>query len=261
MPIEPSPPRLGAAYASQRTSPGIRVFGVVSTDGTAAGLVPLITSVGSWTSEPYGCEHLWMVGSTVHEQLTWAPVPTGPSGTTGLDPARRSVMRLRITARGGAGINVYEVDLGQSLELYAAGLQAELRAPAGSVELTGDDVEPRQGLLFESQCLLKTLRLEVSRGARSALLTETVHLPGGQAHVRRVPGGARRLTAYASPQVLPPVWQWHRGDPSVTAVPLGTIAWSLDCPRMEVDVPSATHLRIVPDPADRVFTLVWTIRP
>ena len=95
----------------------------------------------------------------------------------------------------------------------------------------------------------------------SALLTETVAIPGGQAHAQRVPAGAQRLTAYASPLATVPAWQWLRGDPAAPAVPLGTVAWSLDRPRTEVDVPSATHLRIDPDPADRVFTLVWTIHP
>lgn len=252
-------PRLGAAVTSQRTSPGVRVFGVVSTDGTAAGLLPLITTVGSWNAGPCSSEHLWMVGSTVRERHAWAPAPVGPSGLTGAELAWRSVMRLRVTTTDVAGGTVYELDLGQSLELYAESVHAQLLAPAGSVELTGADVAPRQGLVFESQCLVRLLRLEVSRGVSSARQTETLHVPGDQARVLRVPSGARLLTAYASPLAAAPVWRWLRGDPTTMAVPLGTVAWSLDHPRHEIAVPSATHLRIEPDPADRVFTLVWTL--
>ncbi|MCA9707605.1 MAG: hypothetical protein KDK70_17265 [Myxococcales bacterium] len=263
MDFEQAEPRLGAAFASRCTEPGVRVFGVVSTDGTAAGLLPLVARVGAWSSMGGQGEHLWMVGSTVQERLAWAPVPVGPSSLVGREAVGRSVMRLRIVTSDSAGGAVYTVDLGQSLEVVAASMQVELWAPQGSVVLTGDDAQvvPQQGLLFESQCLVRLLRLEASRGACSALLTETMAIPGGQAHAQRVPAGARRLTAYASPLATVPAWQWLRGDPAAPAVPLGTVAWSLDRPRTEVDVPSATHLRIDPDPADRVFTLVWTIHP
>lgn len=254
-------PRLGAAFVSRRTAPGVHVFGVISSDGTAAGLRPTVTRVATWTTECGRPEHLWMVGSTVQEALRWAAVPVGPLGVAGLDLARRSVMRLRIVTTDSARGTIYELDLGQSLELYAEALQVELWAPEGAVALRDDAPVPQQGLLFESQVLVRMLRLEASRGAVSALLTETIYIPGGRAHVQRVPSGARRLTAYASPLGVAPLWRWLRGDPAVMAVPLGTIAWSDDRPRMEIDVPSATHLRIEPDPAVRVFTLVWTISP
>lgn len=254
-------PRLGAAFVSHRTAPGVHVFGVVSSDGTAAGLRLPITRVASWTTECGRPEHLWLVGSTVQEALRWAGVPMAPLGVGGLDLARRSVMRLRVITTDSARGTIYELDLGQSLELYAEALQLELWAPEGAVALRDDAPTPQQGLLFESQVLVRMLRLEASRGVSSALLTETIYVRGGQAHVQRVPSGARRLTAYASPLGIAPLWRWLRGDPAVMAVPLGTIAWSDDRPRMEIDVPSASHLRIEPDPATRVFTLVWTISP
>jgi len=257
----PLDPRLGAAFVSHRTPPGVHVFGVVSSDGTAAGLRPTATRVASWTTEHGRPEHLWMVGSTVQEALRWAVAPIGPLGVGGLELARRSVMRLRIITTDSARGTTYELDLGQSLELYAEALQVELWAPEGAVVVRDDVAMPQQGLLFESQVLVRMLRLEASRGIASALLTETIYVGGGQAHVQRVPSGARRLTAYASPLGIAPLWQWLRGDPAVMAVPLGTIAWSDDRPRMEIAVPSATHLRIEPDPATRVFTLVWTISP
>ncbi|MCX4244212.1 hypothetical protein [Paraliomyxa miuraensis] len=253
-------PRLGAAYVSRRTAPGAAVFGVVSDDGTAAGLRPITETVSTWTTECRGGEHLWMVGSTVQEALRWAAVPIGPPGVGGLSLARRSVMRLRITTTDSARGTAYELDLGQSLELYTEALHVALLAPEGSVLLdTGRPVAPQQGLLFQSQVLVRMMRLEASRGVASVLLTESFHVPAGRAHVQRVPAGARRLTAYASPLVAAPVFRWLRGDPPVMAVPLGLVAWSPDRPRMEIDVPSATHLRIEPDAAARLFTLVWTI--
>ena len=47
---DPEHPRLGAAFVSRRTAPGVHVFGVVSSDGTAAGLRPSATRVASTTS-------------------------------------------------------------------------------------------------------------------------------------------------------------------------------------------------------------------
>jgi hypothetical protein len=170
-------------------------------------------------------------------------------------------MRLRITTTDSTRGTAYEIDLGQSLELYAEALQVELLAPDGAVALTDHGTAPQQGLLFESHVLVRMLRLEASRGVSSALLTESFHVRGGEPHVQRVPAGARRLTAYASSLGLAPVWQWLRGDPATMAVPLGLVAWSSDRPRMEIDVPSATHLRIEPDAAARLYTLVWTITP
>ncbi|MCX4240200.1 cupin domain-containing protein [Paraliomyxa miuraensis] len=255
-------PRLGTAYVSRRTAPGAEVFGVVSDDGTAAGLRPITTRVGSWSSECPTGEHLWMVGSTVQEALRWSPAPAGPAGVSGLDPSRRSVMRLRITTTDSARGTTYEIDLGQSLELYAEALQVELWAPQGAVLLgTQQPVAPQQGLLFESQALVRMMRLEVSRGACCALLTDSFYIPAGQPHVQRVPAGARRLTAYPSALGLGSMWWWLRGDPATVAVPLGLVAWSSDRPRMEIDVPSAAHLRIDPAAVARLFTIVWTITP
>ncbi|MEX1365183.1 MAG: hypothetical protein AB1Z98_18795 [Nannocystaceae bacterium] len=252
-------PRLGAAFASTRASAGVRAFGVVSSDGTAAGLLPLTARVGSWSTGCSRGEHLWMVGSTVLEQMWQAAAPEGPRGVSGLDVGRRSVMRLRVSTTDSAGGTQLELDVGQSLELYAEALQVDLLAPEGSVAVSDAPVPPQQGLLFESRCMVRLLRLEASRGVASALLTETFYVFPGQSHVQRVTAAARRLTAYAEPLAAVPMWRWLRGDPATVAVPLGTVAWSTDRPRAEVDVPSASHLRLEPDPAARVFTLVWTL--
>ena len=49
--------------------------------------------------------------------------------------------------------------------------------------------------------------------------------------------------------------------PSTMAIPIGVVASDGDQPRNEIDVPSASHLRIEAHPQPRVFTLVWTITP
>ncbi|MCH9681295.1 MAG: hypothetical protein K0V04_07675 [Deltaproteobacteria bacterium] len=255
-------PRLGCAVASRRTPPGVRVFGVVSTDGTAGGLFPLSQRVFSWTTENHPSEHLWMVGSAVEERLQFSAVPVGPPELSEPNVLRRSVMRLRIRTTDTAGGSVYEVDLGQSLEVYAQALQVDLLAPRDSVTVVGGPVAPQAGLVFASRCSLRMLALDVTRGARSALLTQTVFVPAGQPTVLEVPTAAARLTAYAETLAAPPVWRWLRGEPAPgTAVPLGQVAWTIDAPRLEVDVPSATHLRIEPAAGARTFTLVWTIAP
>ncbi len=254
-------PRLGSAVASGRTPSGVRVFGVVSADGTATSLFPLTEHVFGWTSECAATERLWMVGSAVSERSVFSAALVGPPSLTGSQVSRRSVMRLRITTSDRAGGSVYEVDLGQSLELYAQSLQVELLAPDSTVVLGDGAPSPRTGLVFASRCRLRMLQLDVSRGARSALLTETVFVPAEQAVVVPVPAAAARLTAYAETLAAPPVWRWLRGEASGPAVPLGRVGWDIDAPRLEVDVPSAAHLRIEPDAAVRTFTLVWTISP
>ena len=47
----------------------------------------------------------------------------------------------------------------------------------------------------------------------------------------------------------------------IGSIPIGVVAWDDDQPRNEIDVPSASHLRIEAHPQPRVFTLVWTITP
>ncbi len=238
------------------------MFGVVSTDGTAGGLLPVTEEVSSWSTECGDADRLWMVGSTVEEQLLFSAVPVGPPPLRVPRASRRSLMRLRITASDSAGKAVYEVDLGQSLELYARSLNIDLLAPLGTVTVSDEPVVPLEGLVFHAQVGVRMLELDVSRGARQALRTETVFVPAGQPAVQRVPGGAVRLSAFAEPLAAAPVWRWLRAEPPPgVAVPLGQVAWDADAPRFEAAVPSATHLRIEPAADDRTFTLVWTIAP
>ena len=254
-------PKAGAAWPTCQTHAGVRVFGVASSDGTAAGLVPLTGRVQTWSSGPVGQEHLWLVGSTVRERLRWAAAPEGPR-TVGDDAPTRSVMRLRIQTSDTAKGHELLLDLGQSVELFAEAVHVELLAPAGSVALSNEAVAPRQGLLLDAMCMVRMLRLEGSRGATSALLTQTEAVPAGQGRTLEVPPGARRLTLYAElPAPTPQTLRWLRGDPATMAIPIGVVAWDGGQPRNESDVPSASHLRIEAHPQPRVFTLVWTITP
>ena len=174
----------------------------------------------------------------------------------------RSVMRLRILTTDTAKGSELLVDLGQSLELYAEAIRVELLAPTGSVALTDAAVAPREGLVFDAMCMVRLLRLEASRGARSALLTQTEAIPANEGRTIEVPPAARRLTIYAElPAPAPQTMRWLRGDPSTMSIGLGVVAWDGHRPRTEVDVPSASHLRIDARPQPRVFTLVWTINP
>ncbi|MCA9654691.1 MAG: hypothetical protein KC501_32550 [Myxococcales bacterium] len=239
----------------------MRVFGVASSDGTAAGLLPLTQRVHTWSSGHVGQEHLWLVGSTVRERQRWAAAPQGPQ-SVGDGLPTRSGMRLRILTTDTAKGSELLVDLGQSVELYAEAIRVELLAPAGSVALTDTAVALREGLVFDAQCMVRMLRLEASRGARSALLTQTEAIPANEDRTLEVPPAARRLTIYTElPAPAPQTTRWLRGDPSTMAIGLGVIAWDGDRPRTEIDVPSASHLRIDAHPEPRVFTLVWTIHP
>ncbi|MCH9686023.1 MAG: hypothetical protein K0V04_31600 [Deltaproteobacteria bacterium] len=234
----------------------------MSTDGTAGGLLPVDEEVSSWTTASGGVDRLWMVSSTVQEQLLFSAVPVDPPPLRVPGASRRSAMRLRICASDSAGKSVYEIDLGQSLELYTRSLNIDLLAPPGTVTVSDGPVVPQQGLVFHAQVGLRMLELEVSRGAREAFRTETVFIAAGQPAVQLVPAGAVRLLAFAEPLAATPVWRWLRAEPSPgTAIPIGQVTWDADAPRFETAVPSATHLRIEPAATDRTFTLVWTIAP
>lgn len=239
----------------------MRVFGVVSDDGTAAGLRPLTERVRTFQSGCHGHEHLWMVGSTAREVLRWEDAPTGPRALTEIDVGRRSALRLRIVTSGSALGSTYEIDLGQSLELVAESLYVELLAPEGAMEVVNGSEGQEQGLLFDTLCLVRLLRLEVSRGRDTALLTQSVFVPANQAHVQRVPCGAQRMSVYGEPSFGFPQLRWLRGDPAFAAVELGSIQTLFGLPRWDIDVPSASHLTIEPFGAARTFTFVWTIAP
>ncbi len=245
-----------------RTAPSVRVFGVVSDDGTAAGLRPIDTRVTSFSGGCPGREHLWMVDGMARERLHWAALPEGPQAITTLGVARQSVLRLRVIAVGSALGATFELDLGQSVELVAETLHVDLLGPTGSLDLTEQTTPPPQtGLLFDSLCFVRLLRLEVSRGQSSARLTETFTVLGGQAHAQPIPTAARRLTIYLDPPAALATMQWRRGESAPdgsTAAVLGVMS---GVPSGEVEVPAATHLLVQPGGADRTFTFVWTITP
>lgn len=259
-------PRSGAAYP-EGTSPAILVAGRVSTDGLASGLLPLTNVVRTWQDRSCSaCEHLWLVSSLVRETYathTVAPGPYPNLDSNGAVISNRSAMRLRVMAGTSAGGDPeYEIDLGQAFEFYAERVTVGLLASQGTQEvITGTSRDPAFGLLFQSQVAVRLLRLEEHSSATEALLTETVYVARAEIATVRVPFGARRLTLYGE-QAIFPVMRWIRNSSAAAPLLLGIVDWDPLRPRQEIDVPSASHLRINADlDTDRTFTLVWEISP
>ena len=271
-------PRCAIGYP-QCQAPGTVIVGRVSTDGAdpRAGLLPITAVPATWgqDSRPRALdairdctdreEYLWLLSSQVSESYSAgeAPVPYPPVPSANDETVSgRSVMHLRVKASTAAGARPFLVDLGQSIEFYAQGLNVELVAPLGSVSFTPSLGQaaalpaPAIGVLFTSFVGVRIEKIEASRSVASALFTQTVYVPAEQTTNLQIPTAAQRLTAYAETATTP-VMRWVRGG----VIDLGRVDWDPLRPRLEIDVPSANTLRIVSAAAARLFTLVWTIAP
>lgn len=205
-----------------------------------------------------------MVGSQVAESYASGVAPTAFPPIPGQnDPATsgRSVMHLRIKASTVAGGRPFSIDIGQTIEFYAEGLTVELVAPQGTVVVNSQLGQPSAlpppaiGLLFTSYIGLRLEKIETSRALPRALFTQTRYIAANETADLQVPTAAQRLTLYSESSVSP-VMRWRRD-----ILDLGVVDWDPLRPRLEVDVPSATTLRILAVPSTRLFTLVWTIVP
>lgn len=170
-------------------------------------------------------------------------------------------MRLRIAAASSAGGDPpYIIDLGQAFEFYAESVEVELLAPQGSQAIGQGTVLPSAvGLLFQAEVGVRLLRLEEHSSAAAALLTDTIFVAQREEVDVPIPCGARRLTIYGE-TAISPVMRWIRN--AAAALAMGVVDWDPVRPRHEIDVPSASDLRIsADDDTDRTFTFVWTISP
>ncbi|MCH9682962.1 MAG: hypothetical protein K0V04_16115 [Deltaproteobacteria bacterium] len=252
---------LGRSCAPRRF-PGVRVFSVLSPDGTVADLQQPTRIVNSWTDDCGRGERLWLVASSVREVIRTSIVPVPPLTGNEMEDAPavgRSALRLRIIAGQRGGSSTYLVDLGQSLELYAESLQVELLAPTDAQ--LSSDAENRRGLLADTQAVARLLQIEQSRGARTALLSQTFFIRETSGLVVEIPPAARALTLYPSNPAVALPGSWTRGDPASGGVALGDVFVPANGRRYASVAPSATHLSLDAVAEDRVVTFVWEIAP
>lgn len=200
-----------------------------------------------------------MVGSQVYEAYVADENPVAfPQvfGDGSPEPSQTSsVMHLVIIAGTTAGGRPIFIDLGQSLEVYAKQITMRLVAPRGSVAWVDTLPAAAAGLLFTSKVGVRALQIEESRSACTAIFTETRYIEPTVPLDVPVPPAARRLTIYPE-NATSPVMHWLRGN-----LLLGIVDWDPLRPRQEIDVPSASLLRIGAAVNARTFTLAWTIAP
>ena len=268
------------------TRAGVHLFGALSSDGTAANLVPSSLAPKRWQSRgrdfDRSCEgeveRLYLINTSVLEVLREEIAgPVGPLSIEAMRAAttrsRRSLHRLRVLANGADESDIFEIDLGQPLEFYAHSFDLELLSPAGVVAVpdnAAQSADTAQGTVYDSLIFAKGLAIEHTQGATEATLTDVVTVAAGVAATVPVPSRARSLEATMTDTgAYPPDMFWVRGDPAIGvpgAITIGRVPWQTSG-RRELDelvVPNASHLQIDADLAsgqDRVFTFTWRIRP
>ena len=254
----------------------VQLFGTVAEwSADPMTLLPATRQWAPWIGPCDGdAEGLYLVSSTASEIVRGAdreievlnPVPrrdlelgvAPPGGTF----ARRSHMKLRVQITREDGQRFIDIDAGESLEFYAQQISVHRLTPAGWVEVapSGSTAEAT-GLVADVLVGVRILRVESTVGYRDATLTEHLPVLADAQPLVTVPPGARRLHIYQS-TLGSASTEWTRwyGSPSGGGVEVGSfpLASRVSGP---VELGNATHLRPDADSNDRIFTLVWTIRP
>lgn len=239
--------------ASATEAKGVTVFAQLF---DAGGLPqPITQQLATWVEPPCGEDRLWSIGSSLEEALRFSAVPVPPSGPAfGGD---RSGLELLITASGSHGRDTYAIDLGQWLEVYASSITVGLWGPpASSVARAAID---QSGLLADTSAIARILKIETSRGARSADLTRTIFVDSNATATVPIPTAARSLSVYTS-SVTDFEAQWYRGNPADGGLSMGRLVIP-EGSGERVPAPSATHLLIPAVNPTRVVSFVWEIRP
>lgn len=252
-------PILHGRTCSGITPSELRLFSVLAPDGSAATLQPLIRQIQRWTDQGDSEERLWLVSTSVREVIQNSTDGVSPVSSSALNtgPAR-SALKLRITTGRLRDSRVFDVDLGQDLELYASSISAAILAPEDTQE--GASAQERIGLVADTSATVRLLKIEQSRGARTALMTDTLHAPTRTAVTFEVPTAAVGATIYGEWNVNV-LGDWYRGDPDSGGIIIGRTRVQQSRRRFESPVPSATHLQIEGDDEDRTITVVWRIQP
>lgn len=281
---------LGGRSAKPGTPETVHVFGTVSTG--AAGVYNAFTRHQKSFSNPcadlHGAPRLWLVESFAIEVQRFQALGGGPlapltrdqiTSTAALPAAvaplgssrtEKSQLGIFIQGTRAAGATVYDIDAGQSLEIYGATVQAGPLMPAGFVDVDNEgaaNVAAVEGLLVDAIIGATVIPIEESVGRRFAY--RTVHAAPAlntRAVVPVPPGAVEATITQTGAGAASVQWETWYGDPAVAAqaVQAGEIPFIAGARQSEpmALTPAITHLRSDLDVLNaRFFTIVFRIQP
>ena len=86
------------------------------------------------------------------------------------------------------------MDAGQSIELWAVGINVQLLVPTGTVEVLADGTFiGLDGTVFDSATSAAVMPLGLTRGKKECQFTQWHHVPAGQRPLLEIPAFARRV--------------------------------------------------------------------
>lgn len=255
------------------------IFSTVSLDSEDWQLpnVP-VPNVG-WTNELEGATkspRLWQVSSAVAEILRVVPESLSPLSNSELlallntDPFSATVggtstLGLRVIASSDAGSKVFDMDIGQTIELFAQRIDVQVYGPTGAYQINTDIPTVAEGsggaVVADTYVGVSINPIEESRGATTVRRSQILSVAANATVTFTVPRYAVRASFSQNTSGLAPVqFQRFAGDPATLGRQIGTIDF---VGRNAPDVPlgQETHIRSNSDAARRVYEVAWLIQP
>lgn len=271
---------LGGRAGDAGLPESVYVFGTVST-GVAG-----VYNVFNRQTQPFqnpgggvGCPpRLWLVSSYGREIQRFVAVGGGALAPLGRDtvdqiapPAgaslvERSQLGIFVTTTGVGGARTFDLDSGQSIELYGTSVVGGPLMPPGFVVVDGQVVAGVVGLVVDAIIGCSVIPIEESQGHGWAYRTIHTAPAANTRAIVAIPPGATEVTIYQTGAgAASVVWEtWYGSPAGAQAVQAGVIPWIAGGRKSEPGeiVPSITHLRSDLDVLNnRFFTLVFRIQP
>lgn len=208
-------------------------------------------------------ERLWLVETHVQSVVAQGeavPVLARPAIASGFN-SRRGLAQVQITLANQAGGGTVLLDAGQSLEVYAIGVNASVFAAQNYVEVLPTNIAglgPLAGIVENVLLSLAILPIEESRGRTAGQFSQWVNIAAGVTQVFPVPPFARKLRIRQSAAGVAAPNFFLAASPAALVqaqVPIGATRQSEN-----VEVGNAIQVRSNVDAVSaRLFELVWTI--
>ena len=254
----------------QSIAKNIQLFGQLEASGIPLP-VGLFVGGSQWAvREPEKRQRLWLVETFVQEAYRTGEGPFSPlersaiiSGTGATTRSQRGVVQLQINLQNYAGGGALRMDGGQSIELWAVGLSAQLLTTGNTVEVVPNEVSTATGsfTVFDSLFSVAMTPLAYTRGKSRCSFTEWVHVAADTRALIEIPAYARKVQIrQTSPGAASAAW---------TAELTGTLTTSpgfnIPFTGRQTDIVGigyATHLRSDLDAAvARNFEVVYFMEP
>ncbi|MCH9736100.1 MAG: hypothetical protein K0U78_16365 [Actinomycetia bacterium] len=182
-------------------------------------------------------------------------------------PGRSGRCAIRIHLTGHAAPpQVYDIDVGQSLEVYAGRVTCRALMPTGSQVINpsaGAGTAPAfQGEVYDALVGCSIMAIEQSRGIRSANLTRKLRVAAAATGLLQIPGGARRVQVSQTAAGIASTSWFQAAGTSTTLRQV--LPWIVGARRTESEsiLENTTHLITDVDVlAQRDFGAVFEIRP